>query len=144
MLCSTFCHLRVSHRFEVELAARRFGTNFHIGSTLGGLYPLSSLIFCVSVMPRQKPTDTNSREVLPHTWDTNRDKKQICKSVSLREKKVKILQTRRLATCRFGNLGHSTKRQNLCATVLQYQVKMAVQYMRMHLRLVLEVPQKIC
>ena len=61
VLCSTFCHLRVSHRFEVKLAARRFGTNFHVGSPLGGLYPLSSPIFCVSLMPRQKPTDANSQ-----------------------------------------------------------------------------------
>ena len=42
VLCSTFCHLRVSCRFEVELAACRFGTIFHVGSPLGGLYPLSS------------------------------------------------------------------------------------------------------
>jgi hypothetical protein len=97
VLCSTFCHLRVSCRFEVKLAAHRFGTNFHLGSPLGGLYPLSSRIFCVSVMPRQKPTDANLQEVLPHTWDTKRDKKQICKSVSLREKKVKKLQTCSLA-----------------------------------------------
>ena len=99
MLCSTFCHLRVSHRFEVELAARRFGTNFHVGSTLGGLYPLSSPIFCVSVMPRQKPTDANLQEVLPHTWDTNRDKKQICESVSLREKKEKRRRLADSQTC---------------------------------------------
>ena len=41
-------------------------------------------------MPRQKPTDTNSQEILPHTWDTNRDKKQISESVSLREKSKKV------------------------------------------------------
>ena len=87
VLCSTVCHLRVCCRFEVKLTACRFGTNFHVGSPLGGLYPLSSPIICVSFMPRQKPTDANSQEVLPHTWDTNRDKKQICESVSLQEKK---------------------------------------------------------
>ena len=40
-------------------------------------------------MPRQKTNNANSQEDLSHTWDTNMDKKQICKSVSLVEKKQK-------------------------------------------------------
>ncbi len=72
VLCSTFCHLRVSHRFEVKLAARRFGTNFHVGSPLGGIYPLSSTIFVFLLCPAKNQLTQTRRKFspTPHTPGT--------------------------------------------------------------------------
>jgi hypothetical protein len=50
----------------------------------------------------------DSQEVVPNTWDTIRQKRQICKCASCKKKKSKKVADshRRLAACRFGNLGH--------------------------------------
>jgi hypothetical protein len=64
VLCSTFCHLRVSRRFEVELAARRFGTKPLVGSPLGDLNPLS--------YRRMKPHPMSIIFSRPDNTDNNR------------------------------------------------------------------------
>ena len=64
VLCSTFCHLRASRRFEVELAARRLGTKPFVGSPLGDPHPLSS--------PRMKKPLTSLFN-RPHNTDSNRN-----------------------------------------------------------------------
>ena len=56
------------------------------------------------ILPAKKQL-ADSQEVVPNTWDTIRQKRQICECASCK-KKAKKSQTRRLAAHRFGNLGH--------------------------------------
>ena len=105
MLCSTFCHLPVSRRLEVELTARRFATHFHVGSPLGGLYHLSSSIFVIFyATPKNQQCKLTGRSLthMGHKYGQKANL-QVCESS---RKKAKKSQTHRFTARRYGNLGH--------------------------------------